>query len=98
MILLVLVDLRITKMFFSQSSCCSLVLYLFYFQQIVLRPIVFLAKKTKDIQRLRFDDVIRLKTHIYEVQLLVNALNALKSIIFFKIRSKKFSRAAYSNG
>lgn len=47
----------------------------------ISKPIMRLAKETKDIIKFRFDKESKIKTHIYEVQEMIDALNATKSAL-----------------
>lgn len=47
----------------------------------ISKPIMRLTKETKDIIKLRFDKESKIKTHIYEVQEMIDALNATKSAL-----------------
>lgn len=63
---------------FSVAMLLLGLLFVLFSSNSISHPIVYLANKTKDIQRLKFEDVIKIKTHIYEVQVLADALNATK--------------------
>lgn len=53
-------------------------LLIIYASHRISYPIVRVAHATKDITKLKFDKDIKIKTHIHEVQLLVDALNTTK--------------------
>lgn len=51
------------------------------FAHTISRPIMRLADETKEIVKLQFDKKIPIKTHIYEVQVMIDALRATKSAL-----------------
>lgn len=45
-------------------------------------PIIKIAEETKDMQHFNFSKPTKIKSHIYEVQVMVNALNIAKSALY----------------
>lgn len=57
------------------------ILLVIYASHKISRPIMELAKETKEINQFRFDTKSKIKTHIYEVQVMIDALIAAKSAL-----------------
>lgn len=48
----------------------------------ISRPIIKIAHETEDMQHFNFEKVMDIKSYIYEIQVMVNALNIAKSALF----------------
>lgn len=60
--------------------CLGLMLIIIYSHQIS-RPIIRLAQETKDMVKFNFEKETKIHTHIYEVQIMIDALNATKATL-----------------
>ncbi len=57
-------------------------IFVILFSKKISIPIMQLAEETKDLVNLEFHKKINIKTHIYEVQIMLDALNSAKSALF----------------
>ncbi|SRR5579883_623894 len=68
--------------FFSFIMLLIGMILIYYFSHKISKPIMRLARETRDMIKLKFDRKTTIQTPIYEVQVMAEALNAARSALF----------------
>ena len=68
-------------LFFSTIMLILGLVLIIFSSHKISKPIIRLAHETRKIIKFRFDEPIKIKTHIYEIQVMIDALNTTKSAL-----------------
>jgi adenylate cyclase len=68
-------------LFFSMLMLFFGLLLIIYSSHRISQPIIRLTQETKDMIKFKFDKETKINTHIYEVQVMIDALNATKATL-----------------
>jgi adenylate cyclase len=69
------------NMVFSSTLMIIGIVLVAFFSRRISRPIIQLSDETREMTELRFSHEISLNSHIYEIYVMANALNAMKSAL-----------------